>query len=513
MTDTDAAKSTALALGGPWADLHETHSGVVLLMGQRALKFKKPVDLGFLDFTTVGRRREACQREVDLNRRLSPDVYLGVGDLVGPDGVLDHVVLMRRMPDQRRLSTLLRSGVNVDMELREVARELAAFHSRADRSDAISRDVTAESLAALWQTSFAQMASYAADVVPASVEADVECLVHRYLAGRRELFDHRSVTSVLDGHGDLLAEDIFCLQDGPRILDCLEFDDRLRHVDQVDDAAFLAMDLEHLGAPALAGRFLDWYAEFSGDNAPTSLVEHYLAYRAFVRAKVACVRHEQGVSAAASEARRFATTALAHLQRGAVKLVVIGGAPGTGKSTVAAGVADRLGMTLLSSDRVRKELAHGAPTESAVVDLGQGIYTLEWTRQVYAELMRRASMLLRLGESVVVDATWASDERRELAREVADSCTADLVQLRCDVAAEIADSRLGARPAMSAAGTISNATPAVAAGIRGAFEPWEAARVVDTSGDLAQCLDQAVDLVRPPDSRTVSRPRSRIEPD
>ena len=115
--------------------------------------------------------------------------------------------------------------------------------------------------------------------------------------------------SVLDGHGDLMAEDIFCLSDGPRILDCLEFDDRLRHVDQVDDAAFLAMDLEHLGAPRLAGKFLTWYAEFSGDNAPVTLVEHYVAYRAFVRCKVACVRHAQGDPAAAAEARRFASAA------------------------------------------------------------------------------------------------------------------------------------------------------------------------------------------------------------
>ena len=514
MTDTeDVAPLSESAFTGPWAQLHETHSGVVVLMGRRALKFKKPVDLGFLNFSTVARRRDACQREVNLNRRLAPDVYAGVGDLVGPDGVvLEHVVLMRRMPEDRRLSTLVQSGSNVDEHLREVARSLASFHTRADRSDAISRDVTAQSLADLWQSSFSEMPSYV-DVVPASVVADIELLVHRFLAGRQELLAHRAMTSVLDGHGDLMAEDIFCLDDGPRILDCLEFDDRLRHVDQVDDAAFLAMDLEHLGAPALATRFLDWYAEFSGDNAPTSLVEHYLAYRAFVRAKVECVRHEQGKASAGEQARRFALAALAHLQCGAVKLVLVGGAPGTGKSTVGAGVADQLGMTLLSSDRVRKELAQLSPATSAKADLGQGIYTAESTRQVYAELMRRAEMLVQMGESVVVDATWASEEHRGAARQVADSCTADLVQLRCEVPPQVAAHRLETRPAISAAGSRSDATTTVAASLRAAFEPWADADIVDTNGSVRESVDNAVRLVRPPDSRTAVRPRSLMEPD
>ena len=497
----------------PWADLHETHSGVIVLMGQRALKFKKPVDLGFLDFTTVAKRREVCHREVELNRRLCPDVYEGVGDLVGPDGtVLDHVVLMRRMPEQSRLSTMVRSGANVGPQLREVARALAVFHGRAERSDAISQDVTAEALAALWQTSFSQMTEHT-DLVPESVETDIERLVERYLAGRGEVFRQRSLTSVLDGHGDLMAEDIFCLEDGPRILDCLEFDDRLRHVDQVDDAAFLAMDLEHLGAPSLAARFMEWYAEFSGDNAPYSLVEHYMAYRAYVRAKVACVRHAQGQVAAGPEARRFLALTLDHLQRSAVTLVVVGGPPGTGKSTVAAGLADRLGMTLLSSDRVRKELAHLSPVTSAAAELGEGIYAPAWTHQVYEELMRRAAMLLGLGESVVVDATWASEHHRDLARQTATRSVADLVELRCAVAPQTADVRLAARPRISTAGTVSDVSPAMAAALRGSFEQWPAAHVVDTADDPESSVQRATDLVRPADSRAVHQQGSRMAPD
>jgi aminoglycoside phosphotransferase family enzyme/predicted kinase len=503
-----------MAVDQPFVVLHETHSGVVLLMGSRAWKFKKPVDFGFLDFSTLDRRRQACEREVELNRRLCPDVYAGVGSLRGPEGdVVDHVVMMRRMPEDRRLSALVLSGAEVDEWLRDVARQLASFHSRAERSESISSDVTADSLAALWETSFAEVKSHP-DLVPASLEADIELLVRGYLAGRGALFEARVAGgSVLDGHGDLMAEDIFCLDDGCRILDCLEFDDRLRHVDQVDDAAFLAMDLEHLGAPELGARFLGWYAEFSGDNAPDSLVEHYLAYRAFVRAKVACLRYGQGDVAAKLEARRFATATLDHLQRGAVKAVIIGGTPGSGKSTVGAGLADRLGMTLLSSDRVRKELALVAPSTAAQAERGKGIYTAAWTRRVYAEMLRRAALLLSRGESVVLDATWGTSASRDDARRVAEDCSAELVQLCCEVPAEVADARLVSRASVSAAGTVSDATPAIAAGLRADFEPWPDARTVDTNGPLDATLVAAARLVRPSGRRAVDRPLSYMEPD
>jgi aminoglycoside phosphotransferase family enzyme/predicted kinase len=513
-TRADMGSVNGAAAHQPWADLHETHSGLVLLMGSQAFKFKKPVDFGFLDFTTLDRRRRACEREVELNQRLCPDVYLGVGTLSGPDGeVVDHVVMMRRMPEDRRLSSLVRSGVDVDAQLRDVARQLASFHTRAERSEQISSDGTAGSLDALWQTSFAEVLSHP-DLVPASLEADIESLVQRYLAGRGELFEARvSSGSVLDGHGDLMAEEIFCLDDGPRILDCLEFDDRLRHVDQVDDAAFLAMDLEHLGAPELGARFLDWYAEFSGDNAPVSLAEHYLAYRAYVRAKVACLRHGQGDLAAESEARRFAEATRAHLQRAAVKLVVVGGPPGTGKSTLGAGLADRLGMTLLSSDRVRKELAQISPSVPAEAERGEDIYTGAWTRRVYAEMLRRAAMLLVRGESVVLDATWGNSTHRDLARQVAEDCSADLVQIRCQASSAVADARLASRATVSAAGTVSDATPVIAAGLRVDFARWPDASIVDTNRPVGDTLEGAVTLVRPSDSRAGKNPRPYMEPD
>ncbi|MGL5809875.1 MAG: AAA family ATPase [Nocardioides sp.] len=499
------------------AALHETHSGLVLLMGESALKFKKPVDLGFLDFTTLAARHEACSREVVLNSRLAPDVYLGVGDFVGPDGVvIDHVVLMRRMPEERRLSTLVVDrAAGVDEEIRSVARRLASFHASAGRVPSGAGEVTADSLRALWQSSFDAMPPYLGDLLDAGAEQDIERLVRRFLDGRGDLFRRRQDTgSVLDGHGDLLAEDIFCLPDGPRILDCLEFDDRLRTLDQIDDAAFLAMDLECLGAPDLAERFLDWYREFSGDTAPDSLAEHYLGYRAFVRAKVACVRHRQGAQRSRVHARRLVSLTLAHLERGAVRLVLVGGSPGSGKSTVAAGTADALGMTLLASDRIRKELAGLSPLEPVIEPMDGGIYGEGHTRHLYLELMRRAAVLLRLGESVIVDAAWSKDWQRELARDTARDCAADVIELRCDLPFGQANRRLRARQqtTVSPAGTVSDAGVEIAAMIREKFEPWRRAEPVDTSGRPEAAIENAVQVVRPADCRARSVPRSLLEP-
>ena len=280
----------------PYADVSETHSAVVFFAGDRAYKLKKPVSLGFLDFSTPEARAAACQREIELNRRFAPDVYLGVVEVRDPAGrVCDHLVAMRRMPASRRLSALVQAREPVGAAVRQVARILAAWHASAPRGPAISEQGSRDALWRRWTDNIEQIRPLQGGVLGESDVDEVQRLAGRFLAGRAPLFDARIRGGrVLDGHGDLLAEDIFCLQDGPRILDCLEFDDRLRWVDGLDDAAFLAMDLERLGASELAERFTSWYIEYSGDPAPASLRHHYTAYRAFVRAKVSCLRCRQG---------------------------------------------------------------------------------------------------------------------------------------------------------------------------------------------------------------------------
>jgi predicted kinase len=171
-------------------------------------------------------------------------------------------------------------------------------------------------------------------------------------------------------------------------------------------------------------------------------------------------------------------------------------------------------MTLVSSDRVRKELARIAPAATAVAETGAGLYTGASTARVYAEMLHRAATLLRRGESVVLDATWGSSVHRDLARGVALDCSADLVEIHCQAPAAVADARLTTRMSVSAAGTVSDATPMIAADLRADFEEWPAAWSVDTTRPLSDTYDEAAALVRPHDRRAVDdRPRSLIEPD
>lgn len=496
--------------GEQWAGVAETHSAVVFFAGDRAWKLKKPVHLGFLDFSTPEGRAAACERETELNRRFAPGEYLGVAEVLDPAGrVCDHLVMMRRMPAARRLSTMVRSHEPVTVTLRQVARILAAQHARAPRGPRIAEQGTYDALRERWADNLAQTRqilelprrSHGAD---ACID-EVERLACRFLAGRTPLLNRRIQEGrIIDGHGDLLADDIFCLDDGPRVLDCLDFDDRLRWVDGVDDAAFLAMDLERLRAPALAREFISAYTEFSADPAPSSLWHHYIAYRACVRAKVACLQ-EDGAAAA-----ELTDLALRHLRAGNVQFVLVGGLPGTGKSSLAGTVADRLGFAVLSSDRIRKEIA-GVPAEANVsAPYAEGIYSQEWTERTYAELLRRAIVLLAHGESVVADASFTSARQRDAAVTASASVCADLVEIRCAASRELAAARLRA----GENGT-SDADPGIAAQMEAAADPWPEAIVIDTEGGSvvttsggrgqAPCVEQALDTIRPGDHHHAGR--------
>jgi uncharacterized protein len=493
-----------------YVDLRETHSAVVLLMRDRAYKLKKPVDLGFLDFRTEPARSAACHREVELNRRLAPDVYLGVADVSGPDGaVCDHLVVMRRMPDDRRLATLVSRRVAVDDDLRRVAHMVAALHASSDRNALISAQGSRDAIRSRWTATFEQVRPFHTGVLVPEVAAEVERLALRYLAGREALFSARMNRGfVVDGHGDLLAEDIFCLPDGPRILDCLEFDDQLRYLDQLDDAAFLGMDLERLGAPDLAARYLAWYVEFAGDPAPSSLLHHFLAYRAFVRTKVASLRTAQGDAGAGAEAREHADVAHRHLATAAVTLVMVGGLPGTGKSTLAGGLADELGMVILQSDRLRKELAGVSPDQHVPAPYQAGLYEPARTERTYAELLARAERLLGLGESVVLDASWTDHRWRDAATATAERTHSDLAALRCVAPAELALERLRRRTGSS------DADAAIAARMRIDADPWPEALTADTTTAVDETLRRAVEQVRPgPAARPWLPRRPLLEPD
>ena len=471
----------------PYTAVRETHSGVVVLIGDRALKVKKPVDLGFLDFRSRASRETACRREVELNRRLAPDVYRGVATFPDVDGGAgEPVVVMRRMPDERRLTTLVQAGQPLGDVMVRLARMVAALHAAARRAPEIAAEGRRDSVRDRWLASFRQVTPFHGTVLDPAVAIEIERLACEFLAGRGALFERRVADGrIVDGHGDLICDDIFCLPDGPRVLDCLEFDDRLRYLDGLDDIAFLAMDLEHLGAGELAGMLLDRYAGFAGDPAPPSLRHHYIAYRSFVRAKINCIGHAQGDSAAAETARAYAALTLRHLWAGAVRLILVGGLPAAGKSTVAGLVADQLGAVLLSTDHLRKEMAGISALSTAADGYRHGIYDRDHTERTYVELLHRAGKLLGVGESVVLDASWTHARFRALASGAATRTQAQLCCAECWVPSAVRRSRLTARRDGA-----SDADQQVAARMAADADPWPHAVRLCTTGSPATALQQ-----------------------
>ncbi|GAA0222911.1 AAA family ATPase [Cryptosporangium japonicum] len=474
------------------AAVAETHTGVVVFVGDRAYKLKKPVDLGFVDFRTAESRRTACHRELELNRRFAPDVYLGVAEVHDPDGrPCDWLVVMRRMPADRRLSTLVRSGENVDRPLRALARMLAAHHAAARRSPAIDREGTAAALRQRWRDNLAGLEPYRGTLADPATLDEIADRALRYVDGRVDLLaDRVAAGRIRDGHGDLLADDVFSLPDGPRALDCLEFDDTLRAVDGVDDAACLAMDLERLGAPAEAARFLTWFAEFAGGPRVPTLEHHYVAYRAVMRAKVACLRWQQGVPDSAATAAQLLGLGVTHLRAAEPRLILVGGLPGVGKSTLAGGLADTLGAVLVRSDRVRKELAGISPQVERRSSWRAGLYAPDHTAAVYDALLRRALELLRHGESVVLDAGWADASARDAALVIASRAGATPVELRCVAPAALAAERMAGRT-----GDPSDATPEIAARMAAEFASWPTASEIDTTVAPAEAVAAALHRV------------------
>lgn len=467
------------------AQMHETHVSIVFLLGDRAVKLKKPVRYPFIDFSTRELREQACRREVQLNRRLAPDVYLGVADVVGPDGtVCDHLVVMRRMSDACRLSTLVAEHAASDDDMSQLARLLAAFHAGADTSANIAAAGRRDAVRARWEAGFAEIQPFVGTVLDPGIEEEIERLVHNYLEGREPVFESRIAHGrVVDGHGDLLADDVFMLPDGPRVLDCLEFDDGLRYGDVLADVAFLAMDLERLGAAELASRFLAAYRELSGETHPSSLEHHYIAFRAHIRAKVACLR---GDPQSANEARALLDIALTHLRRARVVLTLVGGDPGAGKSTLAAGIADHTGWAVLRSDEVRKDLAGIAHTDRVASNVGEGIYNEGATAETYAELLGRAQLLLERGQPLVLDATWGDARRRADAAALATATSSELVEIRCDAPAAVRERRVGLRARRGI--DASDATIEVARELGARADPWPTATTVDTSNGIDAAL-------------------------
>lgn len=493
----------------------QTHVSHLFFAGDYVYKVKKPVDMGFLDFSTLTKRRAAAIAEIELNRRVAPEIYL---DLVAvhrgengslsfntPTTVEEVAVLMRRLPDDRRLSRLIERGDADAAMMRNLGRLIADFHRRAASSPEIERFGSLETVRGNWEENFAQTEAYIDRTI--SREAWERCKeeIERYIRVYADIFEERIRDGrIRDCHGDLQADDTFIEERTGKayVLDCIEFNERFRYSDTVSDIAFLSMDLRYRRADELAAALLDAYYEHADDERIPSLLRFYECYRAYVRGKVRSFVSDQPEvdaedrAAAAEEARRFFELSLADALGLRPQLVIVSGLMGSGKTRQSGELARRLNARVVHSDVVRKELAGIDPHDEQKVPFGEGIYSPDWTERTYAALIEEARSELARGNSIVLDASWSNPDHRARAREVAREREALFTIVECTAPEHVLRSRLS-RPSRS----ITDGRLELLDDQRSAYEAperGEADRLVrvDTSGTFEEAADQAFQGVR-----------------
>ena len=479
------------------ATILETHTAIVMFVGDRAYKMKKPVRLDFVDFSQLESRRLGCLHELALNRRLASDVYLDVAAVIGSDGVAcEYMVVMRRMPDDQRLSSKVERRDSVDEAIRDVVRQVAALHSTSPPNPEYSNVGRAKFLKERWEQCCNELRVAEASVVSRDEVDALEILARRFIEGREPLFEQRiSDGRIRDGHGDLQADDIFVLDDGARILDCLEFQDTLRWGDVLNDFAFLAMDMERLGRPDLATVVFESHRVASGDAWPDSLAHYYVAYRATVRAFVNAIRSRQGDAEAAGRCRSLVAIARRHLELGAVKLVLVGGLPGTGKSTLALGIGARDHSVTIASDVLRGDTRVATSHEAALSSGTDHRYSDRAVSAIYLEALGRAESALGRGHTVVLDASWQSKAMRAAARAVAERVSCDIVELRCVASSRVTDARIVERARVGV--DPSEATIQVSRTMETTFDLWPEATIVSTTSRFEDEVAFALNAIRP----------------
>jgi aminoglycoside phosphotransferase family enzyme/predicted kinase len=440
--------------------LIQTHISYVLLAGEHVYKVKKPVDFGFLDFSTPAKRRHYCRQEVLLNSRLCANTYLGVSRIRERDGrisidgrgrVIDYAVHMRRLPAERMMDRLLESGGLTGAMLLELAQRLARFHagSQADRRIAEYGDWA---IRYAWSENLRQWADYVGDTISAEQDRIIRAYGEAFIAREAELLRRRvAELRIRECHGDLRS-DAVCFTDAVCIYDCIDFNRRLRYTDVAGDVGFLAMDMDYRGHGERAGAFVDAYVDASGDRDLRGVIGFYRCYRACVRGKVEGFRSRAAEVPAGDRrqavraARRYFALACRYAETlPPAMLIITCGFTATGKSYLARRLGQLTGIEVVSSDVVRKGLAGLAPSEHRFEPFRAGIYSPEFTGRTYEALLAEGRDRLRRGRSVILDASFLRREHRRAAARLAAEEGAQFACLLFQASDDVVRSRLARR--------------------------------------------------------------------
>lgn len=498
-----------------WAveQIKHTHISVILLGRDRVLKLKKPVNFGFLDYSTLSKRQQACEAEVLLNRRLSPEIYLGVepvrestegAKLGGSGSIVDYGVLMRRLQADRMLDELLRQGKVTEDVISEIAQIMAKFHQSARRGPEVDTHGEIASILHNWNENFEQAEGYLGKTIEPSTFEFTRNWTREQMERDRSFFEDRIRSGrIVDGHGDLRCESIN-VDDQIHIFDCVEFSDRLRCGDIASEVAFLAMDLDARGRPDLGYYFVEQYQKQANDEGLFRLQPFYRCYRAFVRGKVSSFRldepdfnkkEQEEAKAEASKYFKLAHRYADRLKRPAVVVVV--GLSGSGKTSIARAIAGELGLRVVSTDEVRHELFGKG---KARAEFQEGAYGSRETQLTYKSLFAQGQDLVSADGGVVFDGTFISDLHREGIRLFAQMTGADLKVVECDLPPEVIRRRITRRQARQEGK--SDADWEIYLRQREGYRPWQSPSLrLDTSGDLSDTSHRATDWIREP-SRT-----------
>ena len=416
----------------------ETHISWVLLTGQYAYKIKKPVNFGFLDFSTLEKRLFCCNEELRLNRRLAPDLYLEIVPITGTagyfqfggDGIaVEYAVKMTRFPAGQLLSERAECGQLGADEIDQLTKCVTAFHDTIERADENSPYGNAVDIHHWFTENFVHIRPLLTDDLQQQPLQRIQQWGDSEWHSQAELMRQRKRQGYIrEGHGDLHLGNMTRINGKVTLFDCIEFNPMLRWIDVISEIAFLSIDLVRLGYGRYAYRFLNRYLQHTGDYQGLALLRYYLVYRALVRAKVSLLRsvQQQANTAVAEQARSayavFAALAERFTQRRPTPLIITHGYSGSGKSTMASLLAEKIGAFQIRSDIERKRLSGLSASAHTDSGIDSGLYSPQASLKTYLHLKELAKTVLDAGFPVIVDAAFLKIEQRDLFRQLATDC-------------------------------------------------------------------------------------------